>query len=202
MGCDIHTCVEVKRCINKKEIWVDANYYKKNPYYDGVDEDEKEYEVVEICGERNYQRFSVLANVRNYGNTKPIAEPKGIPTDCCESIKKEYESWGDDAHSASYFTLKELIEYQNNNPIVKYSGLISQESARELDENGVLPQSWCQGTSDNTYVKRSWSKKSEVIIPVIEKLKKRLCEHLYICDTDDRINEFSERIRIVFWFDN
>lgn len=201
MGCDIHTRVEYIRTINAEQEWFDGDYYRRNPYYDRTDEYEKELEVVEVCNDRNYARFATLADVRNYGGTVPISQPRGIPKDCNEFIKRDYADWGCDAHSASYFTLRELIDYQQSNPITKYSGFISPKSAKNLDENGVIPDMWRQGTTDESWVKRSWSKKSEVLIPLIDELKQR-CKELMWIYNDERIIEFADKIRIVFWFDN
>lgn len=201
MGSDIHTRIEYLKCVDGESTWLDGDYYRRNPYYDKTDDYSKKYEVVEICGDRNYQRFSTLADVRNYGDTKPISEPRGIPVDCNKHIKKDYKSWGCDAHSASWFTLKELLDYQNNQPVSKFSGYISQNAAYRLDKENIVPEEWCQGTSDTTWVFRKWECKSDVLIPLIDDMKERLKEIFYLWD-DERIIEFSDKIRVVFWFDN
>lgn len=201
MGCDIHTRVEILRNVDGKLQWIDSDYYSRNPYYDKTDGYSRKYEVVKICGDRNYQRFATLAGVRNYGNTTPIDKPRGIPKDCNKHIKKDYQKWGCDAHTPSWFTLSELIKYQETNPVSKYSGYISPESAKKLDEENVLPDTWCQGTSDKTWVFREWECKSKVLIPMIDGLKERLKEQLYFV-RDDRVLEYADNIRIIFWFDN
>lgn len=71
MGCDIHTYVEIKKYVNNEEKWVSADYYKKNPYYDGVDNYEKQFNIVHIFSDRDYGLFSILADVRNYGENTP-----------------------------------------------------------------------------------------------------------------------------------
>lgn len=65
-----------------------------------------------LYNERNYFLFGLLAGVRNY-NVQPIREPRGIPEDTCESIKKYFQNWGADAHTPSWFTLYELKKVQN-----------------------------------------------------------------------------------------
>lgn len=201
MGCDIHTHVEVKKHIRSKEMWACADFFKLNEYYDSNDEGcGKKYETVEVCGDRDYSRFAVLANVRNYGGTEPIAEPRGIPEDCCKEIKKEYEYWGCDAHSASYFTLEELREWQKTASGLKHSGFISPEDSKLLD-GGTIPECWCQGTSDKTWVWREWEEENTVLQPLIDKLIERGSE-LYFWHTEEQINERAGKMRFVFWFDN
>lgn len=75
MGCDIHTIVQIKR--NRKWEYVP--------------------ELPKVFDERNYHIFSILANVRNYWNTKGF-EPKGLPLDLggmkfgWESRKNKYKN--------------------------------------------------------------------------------------------------------------
>jgi len=57
--------------------------------------------------ERNYQLFSILADVR--GDYSPIVEPRGIPEDASTGYKYMCDRWGGDAHSHSYYTLTELL---------------------------------------------------------------------------------------------
>lgn len=85
MGCDIHFHIEVKT----KNGW--ELYSKPNV-------------------KRNYKLFAKLAGVRNYDNIKPISEPKGLPEDISYLVKQSFESWGTDAHSASYITGEEIIK--------------------------------------------------------------------------------------------
>ena len=102
MGCDIHMYVEIKR--DKK--WENADYFVVS---DPLAEKPK-LSLVEIYGHRNYALFAVLADVRNAGYDY-IDAPRDIPDDATEFVKSEYDEWGWDAHSASYFTLRELIDY-------------------------------------------------------------------------------------------
>lgn len=102
MGCDIHMYVEIKT----ESGWESGDYFRvsyplaKKP----------ELQLVELYGYRNYALFAVLANVRNRGYNY-IDSPRGIPDDATNFVKSEYEDWRYDAHSASYFTLRELIDY-------------------------------------------------------------------------------------------
>ena len=201
MGCDIHTYVEVKRNVNSLEKWTTADYYKKNRYYADYPDEGKQYEVVHIYDDRNYGLFSLLADVRNYSNNEPISQPKGLPEDCCDEIRKESDDYGCDGHSHSYFTLKELKDYANNHRTIKRSGLISQKQAYDLDNNNIKPDSWCQGTNQSGWVYREWEDEFTGLDEIIKRLTQRLKDELWLYD-DERVNEFSEKIRLVFWFDN
>ena len=64
MGCDIHIYTESLRRVNNVETWVNVDNWRINPYFG---DEEKEYTVCEIYQGRNYELFSFLAGVRNYG---------------------------------------------------------------------------------------------------------------------------------------
>jgi hypothetical protein len=120
---------------------------------------------------------------------------------------KDSDEWGLDGHSHSYFTLKELIDYQENIKPLKHRGMISPEAQEELDEHGILPDSWCQWTNQDGWAFREWEEENTVLIPLIEALKKR-ADELYViydwlweCKPEEAYKK-SENIRIVFWFDN
>lgn len=150
MGCDIHTHVEVKH----GGKWYCGDYFHMiEPSKNQI---EPEYRIVEVCGDRNYTLFATLANVRNYGNTAYIDEPRGLPTNASDFVKNDYESCDWWAHSCSYVTLKELIDFHNQNHPLKRSGMISPEAQKLLDEEGVLPDTWCQGTNMPGYERREW----------------------------------------------
>ena len=58
---------------------------------------------------RNYELFGVLAGVRS-NEFNPIDYPRGLPEDVNEEIKNEHQEWDVDAHSATYYTLDELLD--------------------------------------------------------------------------------------------
>lgn len=109
MGCDIHNHVEVL----KGDKWRCADAYFLN-YKSGG------YMPEYFCDDRRYTLFSILANVRNNGEIPCISEPRDIPDDVTDVVWNEYESWGSDAHSASYLTLKELIEFREEHKDQQY----------------------------------------------------------------------------------
>lgn len=111
---------------------------------------------------------------------------------------------GGDGHSHSWFTLAELKSFQAKQPKVKHSGLISPEQARLLDEEGISPTIWCQGSSV-PLEHRTWEEVdnslNEIINPLIKRAKDEfgLFSHEAYLDVAKKVDK---EIRIVFWFDN
>lgn len=99
----------------------------------------------EFYHDRNYQLFSILAGVRDYGSTKPIDEPRDVPTDSCAEIKEAYEDWGGDAHSATWYSLKELLDWNWDQPSGHVSGIVSLEQFKKYLVTKEPPDSYCQG---------------------------------------------------------
>ena len=162
MGCDIHMHVEyVKRGEDPAKQWRCGDLFTINKI------------PISFCDDRNYGLFAVLANVRNYDYVEYIDDPRGIPENASDYVKEAFDRWKFDAHSASYFTLKELIDYDEENE-PRYDSIWSD--ARILED-------------------------------LINNLKRRANELDVIWDFmwDSKTDEgykLSDRIRIVFWFDN
>lgn len=207
MGCDIHMHVEFKKTVSGKERWFCGDYFQLNPFHADYPDEEREYSLVGFCDNRNYSLFATLANVRNYGNTPYIDNPRGLPEDITEAVKTDSEHWGIDGHSHSYMTLKELIDFHKEGHRLKYSGMISAEAAKKLDEDGTLPTEWCQWTNCPGWVHREWSEESQILVPLIDALKNRAADLYFIYSwlwerSPEEAYAKSANIRIVFWFDN
>jgi len=195
MGCDIHLFTERKRSINNEQKWVNADNWKLNPYYEENNEDgENKYELNSAYKHRNYELFSILADVRNDSENKPIAEPKGLPEDISYVVKAESDKWDSDGHSHSFFTMKELYDYYEQNNIVKFSGLVDANGVKEI-EAGEMPNWWCKGSTQKELVWKEWQQENYVLKNFIETLEKHF-------ESDFYNKEDSEKFRIVFWFDN
>ena len=207
MGCDIHVCCERK---NYEGKWINCDHFKFNPYFDsdsdGDDEEIDKWWIVPIFDDRNYALFATLADVRNYGYIKPISEPRGLPEDIHYITKELADSWGDDGHSHSYYTLKELMDYMSHVPTITYSGMISDEQASNLDKYNIYPTSWCLSTTMDGYTHRTWTVPDDNVPILIEAMKKRCAEENHIFefqkDYEERIKKEADNFRIVFWFDN
>lgn len=218
MGCDIHNHIEYKKNIYigdnsegkpvYEERWICGDYFKVNPYYNKWENDsEKPFELVRFCEDRNYGLFSLLADVRNYSNNKPISEPKGLPNDLSKEVIEDAEHWELDGHSHSFFTLKELLDYQKKQFKLKRSGFVSPESAEMLDKYGKKPEEWCQSTNATGWTYREWEVVNDSFNHLIEEIKRRADELSVIYSFEwerdfDKAYKKSDRIRLVFWFDS
>ena len=206
MGCDIHLYCEYKPKNGKRNNWISGDYFKVNQNYEVYD-DESKMTIIKLYDGRWYELFAILADVRNYSNNTPISQPKGIPDDSCGFIKTEYDEWSCDAHSASYFTLRELLDAGPNYKISKRSGMISAKQYEDL-QNGIKPQSWCQWTNAENHVQAEWEDDVDVLDAIIKPLTERARELFKIWDfykdedAKEKINEIANDIRVVFWFDN
>lgn len=206
MGCDIHMHVEYKRTVNGQTRWMCGDYFKVNPYFEEFP-NENPFSLVRFCDDRNYNRFATLANVRNYENLPYIDKPRGLPADVTKEVKADVDYWGDDGHSHSYFTLKELIDFQKNAPPLRFSGMISPEAQKALDETGKTPDAWYQWTNEKGWARREWTDENTLLVPLIKAIKQRADELYVIHDglwdhAPEKAYELSDEIRIVFWFDN
>ena len=202
MGCDIHMYCEELITLDGNKTWVNRDNWRLNEYYDLYPDEEPQYRVEGLQWRRNYRMFSALCGVRSqYDNFTKISEPRGIPEDSCKVIKEESDQWGCDGHSHSYVTLREVREYVAKNEPIACSGMVSEDQAYDLDDNGVIPNSWCGWSSCGTLVQRSWSiNDPKCLDSLLEDMVGR-----FLCECQD-INEMSDeeldKYRIVFWFDN
>lgn len=83
MGCDIHLHGELK--ISGK--WEHYSHWNVG---------------------RNYGLFAKIAGVRNYQNTEPIAQPRGLPGDMSVVTQLDAKQWDRDSHSHGYLNAEEI----------------------------------------------------------------------------------------------
>lgn len=186
MGTDIHIAVEVR----EEDGWHLAD--------------------IPVTQDRNYRAFAVLADVRNgYGfggfstgeALQPISEPRGLPEDMSKELRLKLDAQddadGEDAeyfwlgdHSFSWVTLKELLEYDLDTPVV-ISGYVASEAARRYRETGETPHSFAAWTPQPGFERLEWQEPIRNMAPLISVL----------------IEEISplgepQNVRLVFGFDN
>ena len=133
MGCDIHffcerftkdnnyegpRSVQEERNLKLSKIiksetesdfrWITADSWE----YIDEEDDYPYWSVVNkrFYSGRNYYLFEVLAGVRGDGDSDMISKPRGVPDDISDAYKEQLRQWEGDAHSKSYFTLKELLD--------------------------------------------------------------------------------------------
>ena len=207
MGCDIHLYTEKLIEWDNKKFWWCIDYFQLNEYK-LLDDELSGWNHISIYNDRDYDLFAALADVRNYGYVTPICQPRGLPDDVSKAVKIKSDEWGIDGHSHSWLTAKELFDYQKKYSTTKQSGMISLEQAKELDENGIVPSSWCQYTTNKNYTYRSWVRQESPVDKLVEAVKAKIKEEFHIYDFYDKekqekqIMEHAEELRIVFFFDN
>ena len=161
MGCDISEFIECKSISYKRakqlnnildinepldiswDLYVGNRPYTLDEYEEELSNDEDFY-VRDRGLPRNYYLFSILADVRNYGNTiTPLSYPKGLPKDVSPILKYFSDVEGSDAHSHSYFTLAELLAvdwtlYTNNfNSQLEDFFKLMDEMKKFSDDGGI-----------------------------------------------------------------
>lgn len=206
MGCDIHFCTE--RLYNGR--WVNTDYWQINPW-----KPEKEYEQVEVYGDRNYELFSILADVRSKETSKPMSPPKGLPEDITEETRYILiEDLGEDGHSLSHHYLDELYNYWINMPEeMERCGVLVGETLEKFDKEGIEPEGWCSyygGLQPSGF--RTWKTKYN---PMDVMMKTLLCHWHCRCwdwmkldyikfneEIKEFIQEHGKEYRILFGFDN
>lgn len=102
MGCDIHAHIEIK-----------------------VNGEWKHYHAPDF--ERDYAMFDRMAGVRGDGENMIVA-PKGLPDDLSVITQICREDWGADAHTESWFNVRELKvfeDYLQEDQDIYYSSKIS-----------------------------------------------------------------------------
>lgn len=126
----------------------------------------------EPFGERNYDVFGFLANVRNYAHSPVISEPRGLPEG----------AWGDDHsdfHSHSWLSLAELLDYDYDR--VFWNRRVHKEISPGFWDGAALAQ---EGEGEHLSLRAF--------------LGKRFFAHLERLKT---LGE-PENVRVVFWFDS
>lgn len=235
MGCDIHLFVEAK----KDGKWESADSWELDGDYEPP-----EFKVPygkRFYDGRNYNLFSILANVRNgYGfagcktgeGFVPISMPKGIPDDASERVSAGSESWGDDGHSHSWLTLREIFEYDWTR-VTKLRGFVDALAFRDWvnrrKELGEGPESYCGGVGGGSVEIVSHDEMASRIKvietreknyqQIVEAIKKEMpyvytnvewdvpywrCASEFWGTAIPRLIRLGDfdSVRIVFWFDN
>jgi hypothetical protein len=184
MGCDIHIYVEIRK-ENKWELF-ELEHFTLSEWEKRTYKMEKGASPFDW---RSYSMYGFLAGVRRSGVT-PIKECKyELPKDVSNEVKNAYIQWEDDAHSASFLTLKELLEFDYNKDFTtltnKRNVLVEKIFIeKEYSENDI--EHYYNNKEDETYYDALGGPDSMFFVHL-----KELSE---LGHPDD--------VRIVFWFDN
>lgn len=203
MGCDIHLMVEARGYMLGPSHWFNVDDWRRNPY--AGEEDEPELLVNPIYTQRDYELFSFLADVRNYGHNPSFGFDCGFPKDACKHTRDEYARWGQDAHTPGYATLAELKTKIGTVHAVKRSGYVHKDQIARMKKTGELPTSWSQGVfgpGAEQYEWMEWQAPVDCFDELLAALEERKREVFWIFKQEEDDGANDGNIRIVFWFDN
>lgn len=191
MGCDIHIIAEVKpkkNLLQRLMFWTKPPSWKvnsarvfPNPWYkEGAEAEFQKGEYLATPEDgRNYDWFSILADVRNgYGFAgvmtgqafKVIAEPRGVPYDATKEWKETVERWDNDMHSKSYLTLEDFDSFDWNQVTMK-TGAVTLEQYNVLRKENSVPNVWCGSVSGQNIVTISQEDADNHILHPIQELE-------------------------------
>lgn len=181
MGTDIHCMVEYRDAYSdgdKKwhQIRIE-NPYRTDYYCSGSDDDILEcHPFIEPLDGRDYQLFGILAGVRS-DDYPTIDSCRGIPLDVSEDVKSILEKEEPFIHSISWYTLKELLCWYNNEKNFHSVDYEDEYYAPYLDDI----------KKEDSYMRERF----QSFIYGIEFIASLACYYATY-----------ENIRIVFWFDS
>jgi hypothetical protein len=230
MGTDIHLICEVKENgkwrKNTDKVFPNSNYhylqeiikkdpnYKVPPFWEGdldkpFDDDPE--------SSRNYDKFAILADVRNGTGFagcvtgrgfEPISSHRGFPDDVDQEFKESYDDW---THSATWVSLKDFLDYNWDRMTIK-SGVITLEEYKKLKDplskhNTKTPNSWSGGVFGGNNITISMEEANKVIRGELTELT-RVNEHFRKEETLTKpINEWKINVQYEWyvkyseWFD-
>lgn len=181
MGCDIHAFAEKF----DEGKWKQIKGRFKNTYSESYGD--------EVYTGRNYELFSLLADVRNGNGIVPIALPKGIPTDASHGYLAKVEQYGSDGHSHSYFTLEEL---KNISKKITGQTIHDKSLITDKDADGTIKET-CQSTNGKHYGEVGKRKLFSVF-----KDEKSPIDEIIKSLEEEQDDKDDSKIRLVFFFDN
>lgn len=221
MGCDIHSYVEQQ---DDEDNWkqihgFQSDYYDPNSQYFSTEQFSNADSPIDG---RNYYMFAIMVDVRNEdGAVTPISEPRGLPDDVSSEIKKESEEWGVDGHSHSWLTVKDLMNYDQDQ-MVTHKGLVEFQHYIETKKDNKEYDSWCGGVYGGNTITLEESDVDTEVKQVAVALEYAI-KDIYIRTTwKTRVSQYCKTffgssldqlkarcksphyddVRLVFWFDN
>ena len=187
MGCDIHLFCEYRE---NYDTWKCADHFRirtdgvpDKVKIQSVNDYPKYLEPIPLYDNRSYAFFSLLADVRNSGDVKPMDDRKGLPHDVSDIVKAYSNYWGSDGHSHSWYTARELLK-------------------QKYDMEYKKP--WLNSDEELENEELSWAYSS--LSELCQEMVRRMAEVFYIYESseaviEERIRQNADRFRVVFWFD-
>jgi hypothetical protein len=181
MGCDIHLYAEMIEVVETGDISVgrpisvrDGDGFKRISEGSGgtstrrwvsvcpLEEDGSDEEVYLQMDSpyhgRNYMLFAWLADVRNttYGDVPVLSEPRGLPIDVSEEIRKLSNQIGIDGHSHSWYLVSEILE------AMKKEIFVPMETYVDKGEEGDDKYQKLLNDVDTKYIELDFGRQHEI----------------------------------------
>lgn len=145
MGCDIHPVIEVLGDDGWDAVQA-TNFqdYENRPH------------PLSTLDNRNYHRFSILADVRNHYREHaviPLFADRGLPSDPSKTAQDYFEDDGD-IHSITHFTLRELMDTDwDSDAADQFEVRVFGDTYQYYLEHKRLPDDWVDAWGgDRTFV--------------------------------------------------
>lgn len=143
MGTDIYMCAEVKR----NGAWhLIVNLEENIEYYPEDDPNAQHHEPLELCINRNYNLFGILADVRNPNGITlngqkfdVIAPPRGLPEDLSPEILDSLKDWQDEMSSINWLLLSEILQFDWYGKVMHYEAMVDARVAHLFEESKPFP---------------------------------------------------------------
>ena len=149
MGTDIYLYAEIKR----KGSWHLLLESEENSRYHPEGKlNAQLLKPVELYASRNYDLFSILADVRNpNGKTldnqkfEVISPPRGLPEDLSPELRDLLKEWefenGEDGgfSGPSWLLLSEVLQFDWHGKVMHYEAMVDARAAHLFDENEPFP---------------------------------------------------------------
>ncbi len=169
-------------------------------YYEYDPEHEPSSLPKDLYGNRNYSLFAILADVRNDEGYECIPLPRGMPDGLSLEIKSWFEHFQEDAYSASWLTLEELVNFDWHGKHIQIYARVDERVTHLFHPECGFPfREWPDGIQcsysttvpEDTYCNARWTETYAEAAG---------SDFLELLDTFSQKYGVSKDIRFVFWF--
>ena len=141
MGCDAHPIIER---LEDDGTWVGVDYKYDHEHADRP-------EPMEGLSQRDYNLFSILADVRNGGEVTPLFPHREWPENRSERCRNEMDD-DVDLHSHTFFTVRELVEVDwDSDASTGVECLLFGDDYQAFKDLGRMPPGWSQWDRPRNY---------------------------------------------------
>lgn len=196
MGTDIRIYAE--QYVNGH--WQFIGEMIENTYHSYDPEHEPLYYPKDLYDTRNYSLFAILADVRNHEGYECIAPPRGLPDGLSPEIENWFEHYQEDAFSASWFTLEELVHFDWHGKRIQIYAMVDERVTHLFHpEHGFPFRDWPAGIQcsysttapEAPYSNANWTETYAEAAGL---------DFLELLDTFSQQYGVSKDVRFVFWF--